>query len=346
MKKKLYGTIILTLLLFITGCGEKTETKEEILKNVIDNMNQLKNYNMNIEVNMLTDYDGEKSYLTMILDSDIDTQNNTMKLSMKIDDEDEKIRNNSYVAIQNRNATTYFEDTENNEWIIEENDGIKTQYAVSNISNMLTNAKIIEEIETQTNKQKIYILSVTKEDGEKLFQAISSATEELEEYELGLIKDVNIEVTINTEEDYIETITVYLLEALNDELSSTIDNFIITYEFSEFNEVGNITIPNSIKENATVETVCNKYIKKADENSAHGILDAARLYYAEQLLKDEPIVEGVRISDLWVSGELPNNSHEVEIIYNEDGTINIGPMKFKCACFKIDHSKVSETECP
>lgn len=199
-----------------TGCKEKIEPPEEIIKNVADNMNQLENYNMNIEVNMLTDYEGEKSYLTMVLDSDIDTQNNTMKLNMKIDDEDEKIRNNSYVSIKDGIATTYFKDTENNEWIIEEDDGVKTQNAVSNISNMLVNANLIEEIETQSDKQKIYILSVTKEDGEKLFQTISSATEELEEYELGLIKDVNIEVTINTEEDYIETITVYLLESLNE----------------------------------------------------------------------------------------------------------------------------------
>ena len=88
--------------------------------------------------------------------------------------------------------------------------------------------------------------------------------------------------------------------------------------------------------------VINDAKAKADENSAHGVMDGARLYYAEQMLDDSPVLTGVTVADLVLSGEAPENAGTVDVTFEEDGTISIGEMTFKNGgCHKFVNSKIA-----
>ena len=98
--------------------------------------------------------------------------------------------------------------------------------------------------------------------------------------------------------------------------------------------------------------VINDAKLKADENSASGVLDGARLYYAEQMLKDTPNLGSeaspLYVSALSLSGEAPSNASTAKITFGADGKISISDMKFKNGgCFKITNGKVEKgTACP
>ena len=98
--------------------------------------------------------------------------------------------------------------------------------------------------------------------------------------------------------------------------------------------------------------VINDAKLKADHNSASGVLDGARLYYAEQMLKDTPNLgtaeNPIKVSTLSLSGEAPSNAEDATITYGSDGRITITDMKFKNGgCFKVEAGKVVEgPACP
>ena len=92
--------------------------------------------------------------------------------------------------------------------------------------------------------------------------------------------------------------------------------------------------------------VINSARTKAAENSAYGVLDGARLYYAEQMLLDNPVTTGVKVSDLTLSGKAPNNADEVSVTYEANGEISIGTMEFTYGCFSVDSGKLETKECP
>ena len=99
--------------------------------------------------------------------------------------------------------------------------------------------------------------------------------------------------------------------------------------------------------------VINDARTKADKNSAYGVLDAARLYYAEQLLKDNTqfgiAQQTVAVSALSISGDGPTNVTESgpTVTYANDGTITISSMKFKNGgCFIVDAGQLKDETCP
>ena len=90
--------------------------------------------------------------------------------------------------------------------------------------------------------------------------------------------------------------------------------------------------------------VINDAKLKADENSAHGVMDAARLYYAEQMLKDSPVLTGVTVGDLTLSGEGPTDD-SVAVTYDDNGQITIGEMTFKNGgCHQFIAGKIAACE--
>ena len=91
--------------------------------------------------------------------------------------------------------------------------------------------------------------------------------------------------------------------------------------------------------------VINDAKLKADKNSAYGVMDAARLYYAEQLLKDSPALTNVTVADLSLSGEAPVGASSVEVTYAEDGTITIGEMTFRNGgCYSFTNGVIAECQ--
>lgn len=92
--------------------------------------------------------------------------------------------------------------------------------------------------------------------------------------------------------------------------------------------------------------VINTARTKAAENSAYGVLDGARLYYAEQMLLDTPVTTGVKVSNLSLSGTAPTNAADVDVTYEANGEITIGTMEFKYGCFSVTKGKLATVDCP
>ena len=91
--------------------------------------------------------------------------------------------------------------------------------------------------------------------------------------------------------------------------------------------------------------VINQARAKAAENSAYGVMDGARLYYAEQMMADTPVLTGVKVGDLKLSGEKPSNASDVVITFEDDGTISIDDMKFNHGCFKFEKGVIADGTC-
>ena len=97
--------------------------------------------------------------------------------------------------------------------------------------------------------------------------------------------------------------------------------------------------------------VINSAKTKAAENSAYGVLDAAKLYYAEAMMDDTKMNKvnkkdnaKVTIADLSVSGDKPSDT-TLEVTYNTDGTVTIPTMAFDNGCYSITSSVVEAETC-
>lgn len=91
--------------------------------------------------------------------------------------------------------------------------------------------------------------------------------------------------------------------------------------------------------------VINTARTEAAENSAYGVLDAARLYYAEQMLVSEDVPTDVTVGDLTLSGKAPSNASTATVTYDNKGNITISDMKFDYGCFKVTAGVLSTGTC-
>ena len=283
--------------------------------------------------------------MNMTLDGDVDEKNNTMKMKLGMDFAGFAISSDSYTITKDGKTTTYTKDMDSDEWTKETEEEMETTETVSNISDILTNAKSIEEKEIDEKNKKAYIITISKEESEELFNSMGSASEDMEGSDLGINGDVKLEVVVDTEKYYIESLTMDFLEAMEQEEGMTYDKMLMTFEFSKFNEVGEVKVPEAIVNSAKEESDDDFFDQTADENNANWVLDAARLYYAEQTLAETPVLEGITVSDLNIVGELPYNADEATVTYTEDGSINIDVMEFDYACYEVIDSVLEETMC-
>ena len=267
MKKKFYGIIVTALLLLVTGCGAKTP--EEVIQTASDNMDKLENYNMKIKVEMAVSSEGETMEMNMTLDGDVDEKNNTMKMKLGMDFAGFAISSDSYTITKDGKTTTYTKDMDSDEWTKETEEEMETTETVSNISDILTNAKSIEEKEIDEKNKKAYIITISKEESEELFNSMGSASEDMEGSDLGINGDVKLEVVVDTEKYYIESLTMDFLEAMEQEEGMTYDKMLMTFEFSKFNEVGEVKVPEAIVNSAKEESDDDFFDQTADENNAN-----------------------------------------------------------------------------
>lgn len=251
MKKKLYGVMVAALLLLSTGCGSKTP--EEIIKQAADNMDKLENYNMKIVMEMSMSTEGQAMDLNMNIDSDIDEKNKTAKMKMGIDFAGFNVTADSYVVSKDGKTTTYTKDMTTDQWTkeIEEEEETETS---SDISNILKDGKNIEEVKTEEENTKKYIITIKKEDSQKLFGSMGSTGEDLAGEDLPINGDVKLEVTIDTKNNYVKSMKMDMKDVMEEVEDVTYDKMLMTFEFSKFNEVGEVKVPEAIINNAVEST--------------------------------------------------------------------------------------------
>lgn len=251
MQKKLYIVMVAALLLFVTGCG--ASKPEDIIQKAADNMNKLENYNMKIGMEMSMSTEGQAMDLNMDIDSDVDVKNDTMKMKMAIELAGFNVTADSYVVTKDGKTTTYTKDMASDEWTKETENEEETE-TTSDITNVLKDGKNIEEVETDEENTKKYIITITKEDSQTLFGSMGSTGEDLTGDDLALTGDVKLEVTIDTKNNYVKAIKMDMTDVMEEVEDVTYDKMIMTIEFSKFNEVGEVKVPDAVVNNA-VESV-------------------------------------------------------------------------------------------
>lgn len=230
MKKLKYLFLTLLVAFCLTGCGDKKEeklTNEEILKQASENMKSLDNYHMNLTMDVTMSYEGASLSMSMSAKSDIDVKNNK-----------------GYMET----TATFFGMTETIPSYFEINDGVTTTYTKNedvwtkttseesaNVDfNIFTSASSIEEVEGEENTYKI---NLTEEQIKELMSSTGETEEEMD------LSNVTIKVTVNDKKITKVQMNVPATEG-------TID---ATFEFSKFNEVNNVTIPQEVIDNAILE---------------------------------------------------------------------------------------------
>ena len=249
MKKKIYGVIVTSLLLMIavTGCGLKTP--EDIIKKAANNMDKLENYNMKIAMEMSMNTEGQVMDLNMNIDSDIDEKNETVKMKMDIDLAGFSVTADSYVVSKDGKTTTYIKDMTTDKWTKEIEDEEENESA-PDISDILKDGKNIKEVEIKEENTKKYVITINKEDSQKLFGSMGNTGENLAGEDLPITGDVKLEVTIDTKNNYVKSMKMDMTDVMEKVEDVTYDKMLMTFEFSKFNAVGEVKVPEAIVNSA------------------------------------------------------------------------------------------------
>lgn len=341
--KKFTLVLIATLVFAVTGCGSNAT---DVLNKAADNMGKLKNYNMKLGIEFGMNVENQDVSMKVNVDSDVDIINQTIKMNMKMDLSGFAMSTDSYVVNQNKKTITYLKDFTSGEWTKTTEDTGEEEWTQigSDISDIIKDGKNVKEVKATEKGTKKYEIKITKENADKLF---SAAGNEMDSADLDIKGDVKLSITVDTKKNYIKTMEMDLKDAISEQEDVTYSKIIMTFEFSKFNEVGEVKIPDSIVNKAKEEADDkDDTMKKVDEISANGVLDAARLYYVEQMLAETPNLEKKKVSELNIMGTIPYNAETIYVTYNEDGTIDIDIMEFDAACFKVENSTAKEVDCP
>ncbi len=242
MKRNILKSLILPVisLLLITGCGEKEDYFETAKKN----MQELKSYSMNIDVEMQMKTGGITINLPITLSSDVDVTNKISKMEMSTELMGTNISSTAYVDGTDENNVIQYSSTDGTNWTktkVENN---------NNQANNLVNADNLKEIKSDDKDYYVYEATLDKD---KMTGIIG---EDLTDNDIMGSIDITNNITfkyyINKKTKYVEKIVAELNDVMNvtDEASGqeaelTKLNFEIT--FSNFNEVKEIVIPESAK---------------------------------------------------------------------------------------------------
>lgn len=235
MKKSKILAGILAFTLLLTGCGGEKPTKEEnMVTKTIENMEKLNNFHVAYMIDMETVINGEMETLMMSIDQDIDQQHKTFYtfLSMSLAGNDTE--GEAYEEYRDGKMITY----ENGK--TEEDPWIKSTQVTELGSDFafLANAKDIKEISNENGK-KTYEAIIDKETVKALVFN-TGLGEEKAEYQESRVK------YIIDDNDHVTRFTI-TIPVIQEEHTTMIN---MTANFSQFNKVGDIEIPEEIIANA------------------------------------------------------------------------------------------------
>lgn len=242
MKRNILKSLILPAisLLLITGCGEKEDYFETAKKN----MQELKSYSMNIDVEMQMKTGGITINLPITLNSDVDVTNKISKMEISTELVGTNISSTAYVDGTDENNVIQYSSTDGTNWTktkVENN---------NNQANNLVNADNIKEIKSDDKDYYVYEATLDKDKmtgiiGENLTNNDIMGS-------IDITNNITFKYYINKKTKYVEKIVAELNDVMNvtdedsgQEAELTKLNFEI--KFSNFNEVKEIVIPESAK---------------------------------------------------------------------------------------------------
>ncbi len=232
MKKVRILITTLLMALLVTGCGK---SPQEILSDASEKMTTLDNYHMVMDTNMEMSIQGSILNINVDADSDVDLKNGTVHMNMTTSFFGEESSSESYTLAQNDQNITYT--LQEDEWYKQES-AVEEEFNF----NILKEASNIEELEDNT-----YKISLTEE---QVREILNNSLDENSGIDDAVIDTENLSVEVTVGDGYVTKIVLIMPITLTSEGTMVDVDCTMAMEFSQFNEVGNVTIPSDIIENA------------------------------------------------------------------------------------------------
>lgn len=248
MKKDILKLLILPVivLLLVTGCGNKEDRFETAKKN----MQELKSYSMNVDVEMSMNMGGITVNLPITLNSDVDITNKMSKMVIS-----------GELAESNFSSTTYVDGTDENNIIqYSSNDGttwqmLETQNNDNQVSN-LVNPNNIKEIKSDDKDHYVYEATLDKDQMSGILDRKLTDNDMMGS--IDITDNIVFKYYINKKTKYVDKIVANLkdiMDVTDEESGQKVKLTKLNFEikFSNFNEVDKIVIPDDVK-NSSIES--------------------------------------------------------------------------------------------
>lgn len=235
MKKLKFIIPMLAIALLFTGCGK---SPENVLKDASEKMKKLDNYHMTMKMDMELSYEGSSMTMAVKLDSDVDNKNgiNVMETTSSFFGMSQTQK--SYASVKDGKTVTYTQSED--VWYKEE-----SEKPESVNFDIFGEAKSIEEV--KDTEDKTYKITLTEDQIKQLMSTAGDATEDTESADIDLS---NVTIEVSVKDGYITKITMKMPMEIKSEGQTSGVNATISFEFSKFNEVSGLSIPQDVIDKA------------------------------------------------------------------------------------------------
>lgn len=242
MNKNILNLLILPVisLLLITGCGNK-EDHFEIAKK---NMQELKSYSMNVDVEMSMDMGGITVNLPITLNSDVDITNKMSKMTISGELVGNSISSTTYVDGTDENNVIQYSSSDGITWQMQEAQNNNNQV------NNLVNPNNIKEIKSDDKDYYVYEATLDKNQMDGIIDKDLTNNDMMGS--IDITDNIVFKYYINKKTKYVEKIVANLtdiMDVTDEESGQKIKLTKLNFEikFTNFNEVEKIIIPDDVK---------------------------------------------------------------------------------------------------
>lgn len=280
--KKLLCSLLLITTIFISGCGKKELTPEELLQQMESNMQEFQSLTAKMSMNL----DVEDAEERVAVDFEIDVkaqekseENVLMFMDIGMQYGGVGINFDTYFDINNTDLTVYMQNfVTNNEYIkmteaVDESESTdeETEFLEEFLNSDIDFDMIINELESDIEDTRKLEIIVTNEEIKKIVKQYEDFSKEknpdyveLTEEDLKLIASAgDIKFVVYIDNDcYLRKIEMDFTGIFSNMLNSNyleesevkINSFKMTYEFSDYNKT-TVEIPQEVIDNAVEETL-------------------------------------------------------------------------------------------
>ncbi len=253
MKKIKLGSLLFGLILLVTGCNSSLDDASRITK-ASENMSLLESYSTKI----IMDIEGESSLMTLSfnvsMDADVDVKNEKNHMVMNMNILGMEISSEIYSIKNDDSYTVYGKLGDDDKWY-KSNASSKENQVIDNkglmeITSLIKDNTNIKKIATENNITH-YKVTLDKDAVKTIINSTEQITGNENNLEEVKIKDNLIIDLYLTKDNYISKIDIDLSNVIDyDAKDNEISKYKLIIEFSNHNNLKDITVPTEIINNA------------------------------------------------------------------------------------------------
>ncbi len=259
MKKRLkYLSIVILLLVMVTGCGIKDPKTQ--LSDAIEKVNSAKSFNIKMDGNLSLAAQGAEVKGSVNISGDVNIENDepsahyTGNISIPLLGGDQQLE--GYVKTKDGKVYTYSKT--DGDWTVEEEEYKKEDFSIDQIKETLDKAKSIEKVDSDKKGYTKLVVTVSNSDINNAMNSVSDG-----ELSSAQLTD-DFKFNVYLKKGYLSIIEIDLTDMLSKLMSTETSNSSdtsasakITIELSNFNKVDKITVPSDVENNAKSNTTSN-----------------------------------------------------------------------------------------